>query len=369
MQRHLIFIFFLLELQTPTLAFVENVTHGYVNCQSCHLSPSGGGILNDYGRTLSAEMMSTWSWNQAEEPLFGLIKNQPRLYLGGDYRHIQTFVENANIKQKMQFDMQKNFELAVNFARVWFVSTFGTQEGPNQIENKGEFLSENHYLLWNITDEQKIRVGKFRLTYGLNDSNHTRYTKSFLGFGSLSESYIFEFSNMNEVSELFISSDMGDINIPRESVSEKSFSVSYFHYIKDNSKLGFHTLIGESPQKRRTLYGASLVHPLFEKIAIKTEAHIESSHMQTDSNQQNDLGASMIQIKWEAIKGVSPYIVAENLHTNLKDSKTAQSSHGFGIQWLPIPHINLQAEYKKEFKAGSSTKLTDSAWFQFHFYL
>ena len=57
-------------LSFNAFGFVENVTHGYPNCVACHVSPSGAGLLNDYGRSLSKELMSTWGWQGSEGPLF-----------------------------------------------------------------------------------------------------------------------------------------------------------------------------------------------------------------------------------------------------------------------------------------------------------
>lgn len=92
--RRFLFLFTLLLITVPqTLyAFPELIRHGYVNCNNCHASPSGGGAINAYGRTFSGEGLSTW-WVKGEESyLNGAVPRSaiPKwLSLGGDIRTLQ----------------------------------------------------------------------------------------------------------------------------------------------------------------------------------------------------------------------------------------------------------------------------------------
>lgn len=78
----------------PAWAFIENTVKGYPNCMACHVSPRGGGLLNDYGRSVSNEMMSTWQIDGFEPPLGGLVENSERVTYGGHLRTIQTRSED-----------------------------------------------------------------------------------------------------------------------------------------------------------------------------------------------------------------------------------------------------------------------------------
>ena len=76
-------------LSSVARAFPELIRHGYVNCLTCHVSPSGGGALNDYGRTFSGEGLSTWTSKNEESVLEGLVKRKQIpawLSVGGDVR-------------------------------------------------------------------------------------------------------------------------------------------------------------------------------------------------------------------------------------------------------------------------------------------
>ncbi len=355
-------------------AFVENVTHGYVNCTSCHVSPTGGGLLTSYGRSLSRELMSTWGWENSEAPLFGALNLPESVKLGGDFRTIQTRFENSQIKQGQQFEMQKNLELGLILGQVQFVGTLGRQEGPDATPGKGEFLSERHYLLWDLTEEIKLRAGKFRLAFGLNDPNHTRVTKQAIGFGSNSESYILELAKFSDEGELFISADLGQLDIPGNQILEKSISATYSRYLTDESKAGISYLLGENASRRRSLLGIHGVSSLTKKLLIKFESAFQQTFaianpQEITSATKTELLALVATLGYEATKGVLPYLVAEQLQSDLTDRLSQRSSLGVGIQWLPLPHFELQAEYKKQDNKVDPEPKSDSGWLIFHFYL
>ena len=106
------FLFALLILSPHAFGYLENSSHGYANCMSCHVSPNGGGLLTDYGRSLSKELMSTWGWEGSQAPLFGAIKQTNNFKVGGDIRTLQTHFENDQLRQGKFFLMQQNLEPA-----------------------------------------------------------------------------------------------------------------------------------------------------------------------------------------------------------------------------------------------------------------
>ncbi|RYZ63714.1 MAG: hypothetical protein EOP05_23120, partial [Proteobacteria bacterium] len=41
-------------------AYPDLIRHNYVNCTTCHVSPTGGGAMTEYGRAMSHELLSAW---------------------------------------------------------------------------------------------------------------------------------------------------------------------------------------------------------------------------------------------------------------------------------------------------------------------
>jgi len=349
--------------------FAENVTHGYVNCLACHMAPGGGGVLNDYGRSLSKELMSTWGWANAEDPAFGAMKNKEWLKVGGDVRVIQTYLENSRVKQGRQFVMQQNIELAGKVGPSWLVGTFGTQEGPATVPRKNEFLSERHFLLWETSDETRVRLGKFRLNFGINDPNHTRVTKAPFGFGSNSETYNLEFSKFTETYEVFLSSALGRIDLPRDNASERSLTGTFSHYLGSKAKVGFSALVGESAAQRRHLASVHGIFPVVENSVVKVEVNFQEATAASTPARSSHLLAGYVSAGYTVAKGVLPYLFYEHFQPDLKTSSTRQGAPGLGLQWLPIPHVEIQAEYKRQVLQSAPRQPNDIGWLVLHLYI
>lgn len=349
-------------------SYVENVSHGYPNCMACHVSPSGGGVLNDYGRALSGELMSAWTIRGAEQPLMGLVNNRENLKIGGDIRYAQVHSENKNRKRGRQFLMQQNIELAIKHKDFWFVGTLGTQEGPREVEETGTFLSERHYVMFEASESHRVRAGKFRKNFGLGDPNHTRLTKSNYGFGSQSETYQLEATQYFEWGEAVLFADLGRLDIPR-SQNERGFGGTVTHYLNGKSRIGIMGMIAESVAQRRELLGVHLVQTLPKHLLLKGEIISQKSFQSSDANVSNHSLGGQYTLSSLAIKGLWPYLVFEHNQANTDDSDTLVTAPGAGIMLLPFPHFDIQAEYQHRMNRSEPGNPDKRAWVVAHFYL
>ncbi len=361
---HLLILF----VASASWAYLENVVHGYQNCRACHISPNGGDLLTDYGRSLSRELMSTWGWRNSEQALFGALPENEKFRAGGDFRAIQTAIENRRMRRGEFFLMQQNLELAYRLGNTWLVSTFGTQEGPGTAQDKGRFLSERHYALIEPSELTTMRVGKYRIQYGLNDSNHTRFIKSELGFGSLSETYNLEVGFSGEKHELFLTSGLGRLDEPRTE-SERSISAFYGYSLGGQSKVGANALLGEGTSQRRFLGGIWAILAPWPKTLLITELDFERAHRAANSKKATERAAGLVKIAQSVHRGISTYLVYEHLQADLKDPKTVVTSPGIGVQWLPFPHFEVQAEIQNRVHAARPDQGTEIGWILLHFYI
>jgi hypothetical protein len=93
-------------------AFPENIRFGYNNCGACHVNPTGGGVLNAYGRKTSSEIITTWGSEKEAEFLHGAVEIPQSLNIGGDIRFLSLKRDNRVTESNVGFPMQADVELA-----------------------------------------------------------------------------------------------------------------------------------------------------------------------------------------------------------------------------------------------------------------
>lgn len=367
-----LFTLCLLFYSFKSFAFVENTLKGYANCMACHVAPTGGALLNNYGRALSQELMSTVKVGKSfSDPYYGLVKNKKNVTFGGQLRTIQVWAENDQVKVKRQFLMQNNLEFAAQYANAFLVGTIGTQEGPDSIERKGEFLSERHYVMLNSSPTSRVRIGKFRQHFGINHPNHNRLIKRKLGFGSNSEAYQVDFTQFSEWGEYNFSSSLGDIHSDGEDDSkERNLALNITHYLGGKSRAGISALTGKSGDDKRDIIGVNLVTPLTKKLYLKSEIdYLRVKDTTTISSVETTKSLyGEHQLGYFLYRGINSYLFFEHGQDDLSSNETLQTAPGIGLQLLPIAHVEIQAEYQRTKFNSDPDNINHAGFVVFHLY-
>ncbi len=330
-------------------AYIENVTKGYPTCLSCHYSPSGGDLLTEYGRSLSNEMMSTFSNENFAKPLFDVVKESKWAKYGGDLRTVQTYVDTPGSTNGRLFLMQANAEIGLEFhEKAMFVGTVGVQGGPNESDARGDFISERHYVLVTPNQTSRIRVGKFRTNFGINDPNHTRAIKSRIHFGFLSETYNLEYTKFSENWELSINLGTGRLDKERtNSNDEDALSAKFTHFINGKSRIGGSLLYGTKDTEDRFVLAAHGIFPVAKKFYGIFEIDYENSDVKSAPS-TNELVTMHTRFGYKPLKGLLAYALYDYTKANLESSLSEAFGPGFGVQWFPYPHFELSLELQRQ---------------------
>ncbi len=167
----------------PELQFSTGTTR----CTECHLSPTGGGLLSDYGREEAGDM----SGGGDGSLLHGAFDPPSWLRLGGDVRIAGLGRQARGGAEAAVFPMQAEVYGRVGAGGLTVDGTFGVLAMIRDANPLGERLgSREHYVMYEPeARDWYVRAGRFIPAFGLRLLDHTAYVRRFTGLHTLEESY------------------------------------------------------------------------------------------------------------------------------------------------------------------------------------
>ena len=159
-------------------------------CTSCHLSPSGGGLLNENGLAV-ADATAQWSAGSSAF-LHGALDPPSWLILGGDAR-IATGLIDARGAGAAAYPMQAEVYASAG-GRGFTLNVTGGLRSPDDGGSALHVLwSREHYVMWQQHPDGAeglyIRAGRFMPVYGLRLAEHAIYTERYGGLPLFGEAY------------------------------------------------------------------------------------------------------------------------------------------------------------------------------------
>lgn len=177
----------------------------YTRCTTCHVSPTGGGLLSAYGRSLSHRELSTTgapmpSHGDSADPapgeesfLWGATgESLGALQLGVALRPSYLRYEFRGTSTDRNLLMSADV-LAAYKVKDWL---FYGQVG-RELDADGEFGidSSEYWVGYQPEEGMGLRAGRFLPAYGIRFADHTSYNRSFLGLAQYDQIYGVEVSH------------------------------------------------------------------------------------------------------------------------------------------------------------------------------
>ena len=381
-----IFAGVILFLLTQTIfAFPEMIRHGYTNCIACHISPSGGGVLNSYGKNLSAELLSTWSSKGEEGFLHGAVDTSAVdkwLALGGDYRGVDLQEKNTRVDTGVEstnsqwINMQVGLEAGIIqpfWSLVAYFGQYNTSDPDNL--NQIEPYMNRYYLLLKPTDELIFKVGRFQPNFGINVAEHFYSTRVNIGMGILSfRSGAPTIEDKNTAELFWINENYNDSVSLYKIVDnltvthDKGGTVNVSRVFQDKFKIGIQYLRETNDIQAKNIFGITSAFGWSDKWVTLAEAdrfYIKPSDMTLSAP---TTGVAMFQrTSYELFKGFNLAFVNDYYQGDMSDGTTIEYKYGPGIMWYPRPHFDFELFYNKEQNA-QFTKPGDYAYLMTHYY-
>jgi hypothetical protein len=162
-------------------------------CSACHFAPSGGGLLNDYGRDESADTISGRGDGRFAH---GAVTLPSWLALGADLRFALAGKQlDGDDPTALAFPMQGDVYTRVAFGPISLNLTAGLN-GAARGRPAGALVtsyvaSAEHYLMYQ-RGALSVRAGRLFPQLGLRSQDHTAYPRRYLDQYTLEEPYALE---------------------------------------------------------------------------------------------------------------------------------------------------------------------------------
>jgi hypothetical protein len=364
----------LLLLPSFAQAYPGMIRHGYVNCTSCHLSPSGGGVLTPYGRGLAGEVLSTWSHEGEGNFLYGALdkdkKPSEKVLLGGDIRVLGSYFKNPQYTEKRLFPMQADLEGAYKMGRFTLDLELGYVDGD-------DLQTLRHYLMYNFSDQDALRLGKFRNNYGINTDEHEWAVKNNLGWNDETETYNLEYSRLTDNYSVYATALFGTpesvenrrgLTIGRTGYTDRGGSARASVYLAEKYEIGASAFYGKKlGADWRTVAGPFVVLGFTKNFFYMGELDFQ--------NQTRRWGIFDVQrLTYEPVQGLQLFLQQELAQpnqpmnaNNMPNSRLAR--YGTGVLFFPRPHFELDARWQLQQDAYDERQLHSLAWLMLHYYL
>lgn len=366
MSQYLVLFLLVLSLPQGVWGFPEMVRHGYSNCISCHVSPTGGGVLTQYGRELSREVLSSRGSEGESDFAYRAVRPPSWLNLGGDLRGMGYYRDTPRFSQGQLTLMQADLEAAMTYKKLTAVGTLGYQNSPRIPSIKDSLISRRHYLNYRPTDELSIRAGRFQAAYGINLPDHAVTTKRGLGWNESTETYNFETAWIGELFNLYVTGVLGRPDAPELNREQGVAMVSSVSF-DNSSKVGMSYFYGANSLGGRHLTGPFGVLGFSPHFFLLVEFDFQSLRSSSFSVNSQFGFVNYQRLDYEFVQGFHGYLTQELSRLNFSDSDSLSKIFGIGIQYFPRPHFELNLSWQIQTHA-LRVGYADFAFLMLHFY-
>lgn len=173
-------------------AYTWMIRYGHGSCVSCHIDPSGGGLLTAYGRDEGADVLRTrWSANQDDEALsrrgkflWGAFDAPDWLLLGGSFRPAVLVTQvpettGGTNTSSQPILMQADLRAGIRTGGWRASASIGVISNSSYASIAGQVVSREHWVGYAFDgDTYTVRAGRINLPYGLRIIEHNAWVRA-----------------------------------------------------------------------------------------------------------------------------------------------------------------------------------------------
>jgi len=321
-------------------------------CTSCHLSPAGGGILNENG--LNVIQATSWRGDDPT-PFYGAVNLPSWFALGGDiraaggyYGAAQNDPNRGPVLFPMQAEVSGAARLPAHFSLYVTAGLIDPEQGPdgedpNSINTDTLFASREHWVQWQDSDGGAlglfVRAGRFMPVFGLRFVEHVDFDRRYGGTPLYGEAYGVALEEIQSSWEVHATAFVHD---PWQATTELGDGAAIYaeDRIAGTTAIGIEAKYDRTTDDRKIYAGVTAKH-YFASLNVLVQGEGEYIHQQVVAGGANDqilgylLGSYYLPSGFMIDLGLGEYepdIVTRNLTQQVAD---------LNIHWFATSHVEL----------------------------
>lgn len=308
-----------------------------VACASCHISPAGGGILNENGLNV-ADTMSTYG--TPPDPFYGRYELPSWFLLSGDLRGAGGYV----FQQKSQgafFPMQAEIDVAARGHGFTAYATVGAQAGDSSRPWTFALFRE-HYLMWQSNPDQVegmyIRAGRFMPVYGLRFAEHNFFVRRYGQTPLYGETYGAAVEYIQKAWEVHATVFAAD---PLQDPIERGNGIAVYAEARfGKTQVGVESRYAKSPQDER-IAGGVTAKQWIPSANLLLEAEVQTIRQSFVAGGNRVQVVSQLLGTWFFHDGWMLDVGASQFDSDTSIAKTDMEAFDANVRWFTTSHLEL----------------------------
>jgi hypothetical protein len=329
-----------------------------INCAECHYSPTGGGLINDWGRSSRGVTFGgTDDWS---------LHTDAKGYDGAGAPHLQfDFGLDARAAGVLAGPSAAFFPMLLE---VGGVTAYGPLEAYASITpRKGTpggspylLFSREHWLLLRVASQMSVRAGRLVLPFGIRNPDHTQYVREDFGFDKWDQSYALEFDVSRDDYSLSAAAFAGDLTWAAADVQERGGVVRAALNLSDDRGFVGASLLASHSVARDRFAGSVFtgLRPFDHGYLLAEVAAQRLLAGRTDSTLTT--GAGYLRLGWFVTDAVDIY-TEEGYRLITDHSELTKWRAAIGSNWQLWSWFELVPQLMVEHLNGSGSELVAMA--------
>lgn len=348
-------------LPSEANAYPFMIRHGYTGCAQCHVDPSGGGPLTEYGRGQAEIFMRTvykdrgadWQGPGPEKDfLFGAVPLPDWLFLQGDIRSM-VIPEPGNVRFLL---MQSDLRAAVQASNVTaYISGGVVSEGAEEAwvtsnTNGANFVSREYWAGYSPAKGLLIRGGRMDIPFGIRSEEHILFARSSTDTTTNDNQQV----GLDAVYgkgklRAEVMGIAGNFQLSPDDFRERGYSALAAWAITNRFELGVTSLVAHAAldvdsreERLRQAHGLFGRWAPVQSVGFLAEA---DALLDASAGASSAFGTTgYLQVDYEPVQGLHLKGTGEWCDNDLSDTDSASLRGSATALWFLAPHVDVRAD-------------------------